>query len=81
MTKIISGFHRIHRLDGLWQYRIGRSGGIVLFSPNNTRIKTDQSEVTGISWDEIERASWKGYATGIKPSNIEHYIDKLPGNI
>ncbi len=61
--------------SGTWQYRIG-SGDIVIFSPNDSRYLTNQSEVTGMSWDNLERGYWKGWFKGIGPGDIRKWIEE-----
>jgi|TARA_Y100000310_G_C20691033_1_gene822213 hypothetical protein len=74
--KLRSGFRKLQRSNGLWQYKIG-VGGIVIFTPENKRILTNQSKVSGLSWDNLERGYWKRWFKGITPKHIDKFIDKL----
>lgn len=65
---------KIHIDEEEWIYRIGRQF-IVIWSPNNNKYLTNLSEVSGLSWSNIERNIWKGNWKGIKPSEIKKYIE------
>jgi hypothetical protein len=66
---------KLHINDEEWQYKIGKSGAIVIFPPNGRKVLTDASEVSGLSWDEVERGTWKGWFH-LKPSMIKDWIIK-----
>jgi hypothetical protein len=61
--------------NGTWKYKIGRSF-ILIVSPNGKRHLTNQSEVSGLSWEQLERGYWKKWFSGIKPSMIKDWIEK-----
>lgn len=73
-TRLRTGFRKIHRPDGIWQYKIG-SGEIVIFTPDNERILTNQSVVTGMSWYDLERGHWKKTFKGVTPEHITKFIE------
>lgn len=55
------------------------SGGrIRIRDPEGNQFLTDQSKLTGVTWDELERAQYKGYSGrySILPSTIRDYIEK-----
>lgn len=73
-TKIRKGFRKIHLDDEIWQYKIGQS--IVIFSPSNLRHLADQSKVSGLDWNSLERDYDKRTFDGITPKMIKEYIIK-----
>ena len=73
---IRSGFRKIVLESGTWTYRVGRQY-VVIFSPTGQRFCPNHSEITGLSWNAIERAKWKGAAAAITPSVIQTWIEKL----
>ena len=52
-------FRKIHIGESVWEYKIGKQN-VVIFSPEGIRYRTDHSKLTGLTWDSIERAHWKG---------------------
>jgi RimJ/RimL family protein N-acetyltransferase len=65
------GWRKLHFGEELWLWRYGDP--ITIVSPDKT-YKITQSELTGMTNDNIERAQWKGYFS-ITPSKIKHYIN------
>ena len=70
--------------DGIWTYRIGCKnpgcgGGATIRNPDCTiTAKFDMSELTGWSWNDLERARWKKTPEPqVKPSDIRSFIDKI----
>jgi hypothetical protein len=80
-----SAFKRkIHLKDGsIWSWRMSGTL-IVIRSPEGVDHRTDQREVLKkvhgyeVSWDELERADWKGYSVryAIEPSMIRKIIEE-----
>jgi len=66
---------KVHIDDQEWTYKIG-SGAIVIWSPEGKKHLTNQSVVTGMSWDDLERGKWKGTWKGIGPKLIKEHIEK-----
>ena len=66
------GFRKLHRSDGIWQYKVGRQY-VVIFSPDGFKIQATCSEVSGI--DDWDRARHKGYAV-LRPSRISIWLDE-----
>lgn len=66
---------KLHINEEIWLYRIGR-GHIVIKDPAGKKILTNQSDVSGVNWPELERGYWKGYFKGITPSMVKDWIIK-----
>jgi hypothetical protein len=64
---------KIHLFGKVWEYIIG-NGRIVIWSPDGKKYLTDMSEVSGWSWTDIERGTWKGYFS-ITPQMIKDHIE------
>jgi len=65
---------KIHLPQGVWSYKIGK-GGVSIRTPNNcTTYKTDVSEVSGWSWDSIEKSHSKGGGFHVSPGDIKNFI-------
>lgn len=62
-----------------WKYRITGSGGWVsIRSPAGGCYNVPATEVTGLSWNAIERGHWKKTPDGsITPKQVRAYIDKI----
>lgn len=60
----------------IWTWEM-RGRNISIRSPNGTIFKTDQSKIANVSRDELERASWKGYASqyAVTPSMVKDWIN------
>ncbi len=73
--------HKIHMPDGIWTYQIGRktTGGATIRNPDcELTGKIDMSELTGWSWDALERAEHKRTEfPQVKPSDIRLLIEKI----
>lgn len=69
-----SGFRKLHVRSEIWEYKIGKNA-IQLFSPDGKKHVTSQSEVTGMSWDDLERGYWKGWFKGVTPSQVKTWIE------
>ena len=60
-----------------WQFMIGRSF-VKVVSPSGQGYVANHSEVTGRSWDTLERGIWKKTSDGmVTPANIEVFIRNL----
>jgi hypothetical protein len=68
------GYRKIHFADSVWQYRISGSN-VHFISPDGIRYLVDHSEMTGMSWEDLERADWKGYYPQLTPSFIKEWIE------
>lgn len=65
---------RTVHIDGAeWTYMVGRDF-IHIWAPDGTKYVTDESKVTGWTWDDLERAYWKKYAKGVGPGLIKQWI-------
>lgn len=73
MSKLKRKVH-IKNEEWTWQYN---SGNIRIKSPEGFNYRITQSELMGVSWDELERAYHKGYANvySVTPSVIKKYIE------
>jgi hypothetical protein len=72
MTK--PGFRKLVLASGVWCYRVGK-GFIAIFSPTGQKYVTNQSEVSGMSWSDLERGYWKKWFKGIGPGMIRQWIE------
>jgi len=67
------GRRAVH-IDGkAWEWKVGKES-ILIWSPEGEKHVTDQSQVTGMSWDSLERGYWKGWFKGITPSMVKEWI-------
>ncbi len=66
---------RLHIDDAEWRYKIS-SGGIAIWSPDGRKHIVPMNVFTGWSWDNIERAHYKGYWLELGPSEVKAYIEK-----
>jgi len=57
----------------IYQYKIGRSH-IKIYDPTGKKYDTNLSEVTGMSWYDIEKILRKGSSGICGPSTIEKWI-------
>lgn len=64
---------KVHLFGKTWEYYIGR-GTIVIWGPDNKKYVTNFSEVSGWSWTDIERGTWKRYFS-ITPQMIKDFIE------
>lgn len=78
--KIRKGFRKLVLDSGTWQFKIGEIY-VQIFSPSNKKYCPNHSEITGLSWDSIERAHWKNrgsdHFANIRPSTVRKWIKKL----
>lgn len=68
---------RLHFGGGeVWTYRVGN--GLVLVRPPDlhTTYHVSLTEITGMSWDDLERGQWKGWWSGMGPQEVKDYIDR-----
>jgi hypothetical protein len=68
------GFRKLVLDSGTWLYKVGK-GHIAIISPTGQKHLTDQSKVTGMSWDTLERGYWKKWFTGIGPGMLREWIE------
>ncbi len=73
VSKMRSGFRKIHLGEKVWQYKVGR-GYVNIYDPQNHRHNVRTSDITGETSDEIERGIFKGYWKGVRPSQIKQWI-------
>ena len=79
-TRIRRGYRKIHRTEGIWQYKV-HGWEISIFSPTNKKISivmADLAEYKGWEWTDFERACNKGYHAGVEPNDIINHIETLP---
>lgn len=60
-----------------WGFKV-TSSSVTIFEPSRKRHNIDMSKWLGKSWDDIERAHWKGYGPdflAVRPGEIRAYID------
>ena len=68
------GFRKLHLDSGVWEYRIG-TANIQIFSPAGLKFCPTVSEVTGLSWDAIERGRYKRTGENeVVPSQVREWI-------
>ena len=75
--KVIKHYNRKIHLseDEIWTYEI-RSSYIHIKDPDGNKHEIGFAGFTGWSWDELERAAWKGcIVPQIKPSDIKEWIE------
>lgn len=65
------GYGLIHRDDGVWQWKVGRTE-VTIYSPSGKRLQASCQSVSGV--DDWERARWKGYDQ-ITPLMVKRWID------
>jgi hypothetical protein len=67
---------QVHVGGKIWKYRVGRSN-VVINSPEGKRITVNHSELTGRTWDTIERGQWKRTQDGmILPCHVKEYVER-----
>lgn len=64
---------KVHIGTEVWEYRLGK-GSAVIFHPNGYKTVVDYSQLTGKSWDDIERGHWKKYFS-VTPRDVAAYIE------
>lgn len=64
----------IHLNNEIWKWSVGNFH-VVIKSPQNKRFNLDITDITGESYDVVERGKWKKWWTGVKPSQIKSYIE------
>lgn len=70
----LPGHRRLVIRGRLWQWRFGKSIRIV--SPEGVSTHVALTDFTGMSWDDLERADWKGYTTPVTPRSIRDHIER-----
>jgi hypothetical protein len=65
------GFKKLHRSDGIWQWKAGRSC-VLIYSPTNQKIIAFCQDVANVG--DWERARWKKYDQ-ITPAMVEKWIN------
>lgn len=74
--KRIKHYHRAVHIDGeMWSYKVGR-GGIKIKSPTGYGYDVDLSTFSGWSWDQLERAEWKGNGFQVTPQRVKDYVER-----
>lgn len=68
--KLRHGFSKIHRNDGIWQWKVGISY-VLIYDPNGKRYQVSCETISGVR--DWERAKYKGYDQ-ITPSMINSWI-------
>lgn len=67
------GYRKIVVQGVEYEYKVGRSY-VDIRPPEGARMTPDLREVTGLTWDEIERGQWKRYFS-VTPKQIKEYIE------
>ncbi len=57
-----------------YEYKVGLVH-VDIRPPEGARMTPDLREVTGWTWDEIERGQWKG-GFSVRPQQIKDYIER-----
>lgn len=68
-------FRNITVNGSVYQYYVGKSHTKIIL-PNGKGIVVDHSEMTGLSWDSIERGQYKGYFS-ITPAQVAAYLERV----
>jgi len=68
------GVRKLVLESGIWWWRKGRNV-IQLWGPNGFREVADIADVSGWSWDSIERGTRKRYFS-LKPQQVRDYIER-----
>jgi hypothetical protein len=80
-VSLVANERKINVNGEVWTWKIGRGGHVSIRDPNRKSYQTDQSKLTGLSWDAIERANWKGcngtYLHAVRPAHIREFILNL----
>ena len=78
MTTRRKGFTQLVLDSGTWQYKVGKSY-VVIYSPDGERSCPNHSQVTGLTWNSIERYHWKcrgiDHEANIKPSTMKRWVN------
>ena len=61
--------------DGVWQFRLAQRSGLILWDPQDKKRVVPWNVFTGWTWDELERAEWKGYWPEIGPGDVRKWIE------
>jgi hypothetical protein len=57
-----------------WWFKVGQAT-VEIWDSSNHKSAVDINELTGRSWDVLERGRWKGTLDGmVKPSDVVRYI-------
>jgi hypothetical protein len=72
---------RIHferpRATEIWTWRVVSSGSVIIKDPKRKKYVIPMTEVTGCTWDQIERAHWKGNTNcDVTPRKVKNYIER-----
>ena len=65
----------IHINNQEYKYKIGKYF-IHIFNSNGAKTITNQSIISGLSPDELEKGYWKKWFTGITPQMVKDFIIK-----
>ena len=65
----------LHFSEGdVWSYRF-TNGVVAIRTPDcKTTHKVPLPEISGMSWDDMERGEWKGWWAGIGPQCVKDYV-------
>lgn len=64
----------LHFRGETWSYQVGKSAVHLRTSDHRITYAVPLPDITGESWDQIERAEWKHYWEGVRPQKIKSYI-------
>jgi len=63
-------------IDGQeYPYKVFRSG-VKIRLQNGKYLFVSMTDLTGWSWDGLEKAGWGGYTPPIKPSDVKEWLEK-----
>jgi len=67
---------KLHFLeDEVWSYRVGGSFVWIRTPDLKTTFEIPFTQITGMSWDDMERGQWKRWWDGIGPQQIKDYVE------
>ena len=70
----MKGYRKI-AVDGIdYEYKVGRNY-VDIRPPEGRRMTPDFEQVTGLTWDQIEWGTWKGFFS-VTPQHIKEYIER-----
>ena len=68
---------KLHLSNGeVWTYRVG-GGHVKIRRPDRKAFAPDLTQVTGLTWDSIERGHWKCTRDAwVTPAMVKAYIER-----
>jgi hypothetical protein len=65
---------KLHIGGQVFTYIVGNTY-VAIWGPDGAKWTPTIAEVTGESWDAIERACWKQYWRGVRPGQVKDYVE------